>query len=247
MLRAAPTSSFLFDHPQLFGGGYNSCCSSQLHLPVPPALLGSYIPRTIMFVKEPKCFFKGWKTKSTGSRASQQATEPGWQSSDSEPPSSRLIWNSPLCTLSARNYTVFLRTVSYWRGVGQISFLQKLQKPKPQEQTATSIMMEIQAHRRVPYVHSTDSQFKSLTTQRLEKVSCKHPRKHKLFRNTICTPTVSVLFNTCESATLMHFTPEVHRLQLYPLSRLSTMGCKMVICGNNEFYSADTLLTRFPQ
>jgi len=84
-------------------------------------------------------------------------------------------------------------------------------------------------------------------TQRLVKVSCKHPRKHRLFRNIICTPTVSFSLNTCASATIMHCTPEVHSLNLYPLSRLSTIGRKMVICGNNDFYSADTLLSRFPQ
>jgi hypothetical protein len=32
-----------------------------------------------------------------------------------------------------------------------------------------------------------------------------------------------------------------------PAIPISTTGCKMVICGNNDFYSADTLLTRFPQ
>ena len=79
--------------------------------------------------------------------------------------------------------------------------------------------MEIQAHRRVPYVHSAKSSFKSWTTQMQVKVSCKHPRKRKLFRNIICTPTVPVSLNTCASATIMHCTPEVQSLNLYPLSR----------------------------
>jgi hypothetical protein len=32
-----------------------------------------------------------------------------------------------------------------------------------------------------------------------------------------------------------------------PAIPISTMGCKMVICVNNDFYSAGILLTRFPQ
>lgn len=154
MLRAPPTSSFLFDHPQLLRGGYSSCTFQQLRLPVPPALLGLYICHTHMLVKEPKCFFfsrderQNHQVVGFHSRLLNQA---GWVQTRGHP-----LIRPHTEQSSVRNYTLFLRTVSYWRGVDKIYFLQTLHQPQSQEQTP-SILMEIQAHRCVPYVLSADS------------------------------------------------------------------------------------------